>query len=418
MIPGTRRAPRRGAVTVWLLACLAIILAIVAIGMDGGRMTDERQRAQAAADAAALAAAADLYANYNQNKGSDPSGTAAKAAKQSAATNGYSDDGTTSVVTVHIPPQSGPFSGQKDYVEVIIKAILDPGFSGAVQSGPLTVQGRAVARGCPRKIGLTVLDPSSAGALSTTGLVGVQVTGAPVVVNSNSATAWTNTSLGIILASDYEITGGYSNTGAIFLGTIHTNVPPSPDPLRNIPAPNEAAYTVRSASQLSVGLGLPVILQPGVYKGGIRIGLGGSVILRPGMYILDGGGLTVANGGVLAGLGVMIYNTGGAAAGPIDVNAVGAVALTPPTSGTYQGISIFQDRTLSTALTLGGVNLQVSGTVYAASAAVNVSGVGVGLPVAPAGAFVCWQLSLSGSLSLQMNLKGNWPRVPDVRLVD
>ena len=40
-----------------------MVVGVVALGMDGGRMMEERRRGQATADAAALAAAADLYAN-------------------------------------------------------------------------------------------------------------------------------------------------------------------------------------------------------------------------------------------------------------------------------------------------------------------------------------------------------------------
>src|SRR2546428_156579 len=76
--------PRAGAVAIWLLLCVGVILGIVAIALDGGRMMEERRRGQAAADAAALAAAADLYENYPQNKGSDPNGTASAAAQSAA----------------------------------------------------------------------------------------------------------------------------------------------------------------------------------------------------------------------------------------------------------------------------------------------------------------------------------------------
>src|SRR6516164_4614610 len=91
-----RRRSRRAAVTVWLVLAMGVIVAIVALGMDGGRMMDERRHAQAAADAAALAAAADLYANYPSGQGADPAGTAQQAALSTAAVNGYANDGTRS----------------------------------------------------------------------------------------------------------------------------------------------------------------------------------------------------------------------------------------------------------------------------------------------------------------------------------
>src|SRR5437588_730687 len=48
---------RRGNVTVWVVVCSAVILGILALGLDGGRMMEERRATQSAADAAALAAA-------------------------------------------------------------------------------------------------------------------------------------------------------------------------------------------------------------------------------------------------------------------------------------------------------------------------------------------------------------------------
>ena len=37
---------------VWLVLCLGVIIVIVALGTDGGRMLEERRRVQSAADAA------------------------------------------------------------------------------------------------------------------------------------------------------------------------------------------------------------------------------------------------------------------------------------------------------------------------------------------------------------------------------
>src|SRR5690349_17641247 len=112
MSPHLRRRPRRGNVTVWVVACLPVLIGVVALGLEGGRMLDERRHAQSAADVAALAAAADLYNHYTDNAGRDPGHTAQDAAVAAAAANGYANDGSASIVTVNIPPQSGPFAGK------------------------------------------------------------------------------------------------------------------------------------------------------------------------------------------------------------------------------------------------------------------------------------------------------------------
>ena len=47
------------------------------MSLDGGMLMDKRRQVQCAADAAALAAADDLYYNWWANKGADPTNTAA-----------------------------------------------------------------------------------------------------------------------------------------------------------------------------------------------------------------------------------------------------------------------------------------------------------------------------------------------------
>ena len=168
--PTHSRKRRRGAIVLWLLLALVAIIGTVAIGMDGGRMLEERRHAQAAADAAALAAAANLYSSYWTTFGQDPDGTAQAAALSSAAGNGYSNNGSNSIVTVHIPPQSGSFAGQAGYVEVIVESKLQAGFSSIFTQQGLPVQARAVAIGQPLKIGLRALRSSGADALRNSAL--------------------------------------------------------------------------------------------------------------------------------------------------------------------------------------------------------------------------------------------------------
>src|SRR5262249_20862484 len=137
---------RRGAVAPFVALCLIALMSIVAIAIDGGMLLDRRRGCQAAADAAALAAAADLYYNWEANSGSDPKGDAKTAALANASANGFNNDGVSSIVTVNIPPTSGNFAGQAGYVEVIIQYNLPRGFSGVLGSGDMPVKARAVAR--------------------------------------------------------------------------------------------------------------------------------------------------------------------------------------------------------------------------------------------------------------------------------
>ncbi|MFO3797605.1 MAG: pilus assembly protein TadG-related protein, partial [Anaerolineales bacterium] len=81
------------------LAMLAL-LGLTAIAIDGGNVYRDRRHAQNAADTAALAAALAIVKN---NAGWE------QAALDRANSNGYTNDGTRSIVEVHRPPIEGPY---------------------------------------------------------------------------------------------------------------------------------------------------------------------------------------------------------------------------------------------------------------------------------------------------------------------
>src|SRR5438128_1249831 len=147
---------RRGTVAVFIALSLTVLVGILAITLDGGLMLTESRHAQVVADAAALAAASDLFENSGINGGTDPSGTAAASALATAKANGYSNDGTTSVVTVNIPPQSGDYVGKAGFAEVIVQFNLQRGFSAIWGKGTLPVTARSVASGVPGSVGILI----------------------------------------------------------------------------------------------------------------------------------------------------------------------------------------------------------------------------------------------------------------------
>jgi len=77
------------------------------------------------------------------------------------------------------------------------------------------------------------------------------------------------------------------------------------------------------------------------------------VTLSPGVYIMAGGGFHVCGASNLHAAGVMIYNTSDPDASAatygiltqFELNTTGTVTLSPQTSGTYAGLTIFQDPT-------------------------------------------------------------------------
>src|SRR5262249_34860131 len=114
---------------------------------------------------------------------------------------------------------------------------------------------------------------------------------------------------------------------------------------------------------------------------------------------INGGGINMTGLTSLLGSGVMIYNTGG---GTINLSGTGAISLNPMTTGTYAGISIFQDRANTASATLsGGANISNTGTFYFPSAMLTLSGTS---GTAAMGAqVIASKLTLSGGAGIRVN---------------
>jgi hypothetical protein len=380
------QAPRRGIVVVLVTVCLVILMAALAYSLDGGTLLAEYQHAQATADAAACAAATDLYDKWWTNNGADLNGTAVASGLRTAADNGYTNDGVNSKVTINIPPKAGawPYQvvqhiGQVGYAEVIVEYYQKRSFSNIFSSAPIPVRARAVAFGSAiaLNVGILVLDPSVKGALTTQGTGTTDVGTVPVIVNSTNDQAAIAGGGGMLKAPEFDITGNYGTNGSgTFVGDMKTNVPPTPDPLADLPPPDKSTMVVQSKKQFHKTSG-SWTLYPGVYVGGISASGTASLLLMPGIYYMDGGGFQFTGQGSLYGVGVMIYNDpGNGNSGGVSVSGQGSIIMKPPTDGPYQGILFFQNRTATVSADIQGAGgqTQIDGTFYFANALLKVMG--------------------------------------------
>lgn len=378
---------RRGQLPVLIAIALVAILAFVALALEGGLLLNQRRHAQVAAEAAALAAAARLYDHMNTD-GTDYQspytqteviGWAKDTAKAYAAANGYDEDRGDCIVTRNIPPESGPNAGKFGYAEVIIEAQQRRRFSSIFGRDDFVVKARAVACVARRPIpyAIVVLDPRSKGSFTAKGQGDVKVDNAGVIVDSNHDTGGIVTGGGIVIAPTFDFTGTPGSSGN-FQGKITSGQPVVPDPLAALPVPDPSALTLRSSKKLDIRGDTPVTLEPGRYIGGISIASQGSVTLNPGIYYMDGGGFSVTGQGNLTGNGIMIYNAATKNSDNINIAGQGGVVnLTPPTSGTYAGILLFQARdSIADVSVTGDGKYQMTGTFYAARANLKVAGNG------------------------------------------
>jgi hypothetical protein len=434
-----RNERRRGIVAVFVAVCLTALIGVVALAIDGGMLYDQLRKGRSAADAAAMAAAADLFQNYPANQGTDPGGTAHAAALAVASANGYTNDGVNSTVTVNIPPASGIYAGLASYVEVIVTYNVQRGFSRIWSGTSIPVTDRAVARGAwvSPNAGVLVLDyDSTKGALNAQGNGAFTETGGSVIVNSSNNGALVDTGNGTMYAPEFDITGGtqLNNTATLLTtpipGMVYTGVHPSPDPLAYLPPP--AVPPAGTMTTTSLGNGnFQYVLSPGSYTNLPTFNQGDVVILQQasannngGIFYINGGGFKSTGANIVMDPnttgGVMIYNEPASSSSSqkiqITGNAAGTVNLSPLTDGPYSGLMLWQDRNSSVdALIEGNGSFTVNGTFYVAGATLNINGNGKSSTGTPTGYYIdgngnyVYGSSRIGSqyISLDLALGGN-----------
>jgi hypothetical protein len=260
-------------------------------------------------------------------------------------------------------------------------------------------------------LGLLLLDPTGSGSLMVTGNASVTVNGrGSVVVDSNSARAAVLTGHGMVTAADIDVTGGTQTAGQAGFSAPIDHEPAIADPLAlalpSPPSPTFAAVDYSSST--------PLTLQPGTYIGGIKVSGQGSVRLAPGVYYLRGGGLSVSGKGSITGSGVVIISAPGRSQDTISISGQGSVTLTAPTSGSFQGIALFQDPSSSNPVSLSGqASLTLTGVPYVPGAAVSIDGnASVTINPGPGtmgtspqilGAMIAYDLSVDGNGALIIN---------------
>jgi hypothetical protein len=411
--------------------CLVAVVSVAALALDGGMHYDRRRQVQATADAAALAAAVELFNAAGRSGGtlqlpsvaSTSTRTAASRGKAVAAENGFPDNAVTSRVWVNIPPSSGEFAGRTDgYVEAVVEYYQHRTFSAVFGTGNLTVRARAVARGqwVDLRNGIITLHRTARGSLNAHGNGTMTVTGTPAIVNSSDSSAMiVNGTNARLNAPEFDVVGNYLTTGGgQVTGTVRTGVRPIEDPLRYLPAPNPATLPNGSITTYNLGAGVKQhVLTPGKFVGGLSFTGKDKVIMNSGVYYMDRGGFSVSGQVDLTAVGVMIYNAPASNSQKIDISGQGVIQLSAPTRGTYKGIVLFQDRSAAVDVNITGQgSFQIEGTIYAANADAKITGNGNAVL---GGQYISRTLDLGGNGDFQIRWNPNLaPKKRIIQLVE
>ncbi|HZT29910.1 MAG TPA: pilus assembly protein TadG-related protein [Bryobacteraceae bacterium] len=385
------RHSERGQAVILFTLSVIVMFGVLGLVVDIGWAYFRKQAAQAAADAAALAAVREAvqWAPWGQTCG------VAGVACQSATTcpnpipnpptnnmqggcayakeNGFAvTTGGNQTVTMAGGTSGPPVGVTVNYwATAVVTETVPQTFSAILGNTSLTVSARATAGtmsggggGC-----IYVLNQTGT-SVSGNGTTLLQ-TACGVYVNSTDQKAVTLTGGAKINATDgasVNITGNWSGNGnSTITPTPNVGVSATADPFSSLPAPSVGSCTSNGVSLTNQQT---LTIDPGVYCGPITLGGQSSLTLNPGLYILKGG-ISVGAGANLSGSGVTLYNQSGS----ISMGGGGNITLTAPTSGTYKGVVIFQDKSnSSTASLIGGATQNISGLVYMPTASLTYGG--------------------------------------------
>ncbi|MCV0395354.1 MAG: pilus assembly protein [Rhizobiaceae bacterium] len=211
------------------------------------------------------------------------------------------------------------------------------------------------------------LDRNASQAIKIQGSSHVRMDGCVMASNSRSASAIYRGGSAKLTVDCVTTVGGTVGLTSDSNSVLDCDAPreyqyPSLDPLFGTELP-----TTTACGRLSGGK--TKTLSPGTYCGE-RIS--GDVTLEPGTYILRGGEVALGGNGRLVGHGVTIFLLENA---KFSISANQTVQLSPPTSGPYAGITLFQPTSNVSPLTInGGVDSLVTGFIYAPGAHVFMAG--------------------------------------------
>ena len=475
-----RRPAQGGQIIVLFVLSLTAMFAMAALLFDGAQALVQRRQQQNASDTAALAAANLIQSVGGCSATASPPGAprtaitnAAVAAVQSAIA------GTpTSAITVSCP--GGTWGNYA--VQVDLAGHSQTFFGGAVGMRGFDVRTTSQAVNgpvAPAPYSVLLLDPYNASfANGKTGCPAALISGGPTITLEGSMMIDSNCqdSVGPLGTNGNSATLTFNNGAVIkMVGTYKPGaltISPTPqsgqkyvkDPLAGLTAMS-SSLTVRATSKQTYNSG-DVVLEPGIYQGGIQLKNSVKAFLHPGVYVMQGGGFDIGAQNevysVASGVssttsanwatdcptttcGVLMYNTGTAsgsgAMGSFSIGA-GATLKLRPYNHSYDGSGLnggagFADydnllfwqsaSPLPTATysqpqvsLSGGGNVDISGTVYAPSALVYMtggsggSGGGTDLTLQ----FICWDLQIQGNSAFHFYYNNTkFAKPPDYGLI-
>ncbi len=415
------------------LVAVAAFMTLVGVGflafaMDVGSLFRAKRLAQAAADAAAVAAAKEIeMGNTTSNEQA--------IANAVAKLNGFDTTASSNPATVSLTtPSSGTFTGSI-YVQATVSKSVPTPFLGALPGSAtsIPVSATAIAGGATTPVCVCVegsaqaifmvngstLNASNCGVVDDSAASNAVTIEGSSTLNASSlgtvSTTWNN-------SSNINNGGSISSSTNIVQGITSTCKPTMPT------APSYSSCVSDPGGGSTNFTAGPASAGGTVCYSGLTIGANGTTpTLNPGIYVIASGTLHFKSGNNivsnLGGQGVFFYLTGSAALtidNGANVNLVSGGGTesgggTAMSLGAYDGILVYQASSDTAQMNVaGGSSLYMNGALYAPSGQMIFSN-GTGSNIQ--GGLVCNQLIMTGGSVLNTNANASSSTIVSPRLV-
>jgi hypothetical protein len=240
-------------------------------------------------------------------------------------------------------PTTGTYAGNTRAVRVVLATDAHLPFIGFfISAERITAEATAAIVG-QGEYCVVGLDPTASTTINMTSNTTLNM-GCGMVSNSPAANSISAGGSSNVTASAIAAVGSLSDSSHYATGTelIPYSIPQT-DPYANLPTPT----VVGSATSVIVNPFGVLNLLPGIYSG---MTVKGTLNLAPGTYVIDGGTLNLSAQAVINGTGVTFVLTSRTASfrpssiATITINGGAQWNVTAPTSGTYAGVLMYQDR--------------------------------------------------------------------------
>jgi Flp pilus assembly protein TadG len=366
----------RGNVLILVAAGLPFTIGAAAMTTDMIQWTLWKRELQRQADSGAMAGAYALSQSKTVN-----SSVTTDLAKNA-------DPTLTVTSTIENAPTAGSYAGNTKAVRVILQTSRKLPFSSVFLSTAPTVKVEATAA-------IVAAGQYCVVALENTASVGISIggnatvnLGCGMIANStgtNTIDAVNAYGSAAVTASPVAAVGDLSPDSHFASGTTFLPYsPPQADPFATLPNPTSTDFTSCN-NKLSVGPQDNVTIPAPAsgktcYRG---MDIKGTLTLGAGVYFIDGDSVKINSGAVINGTGVTIVLTSSSAAtspssvATIDINGGATLNLSAPTSGTYAGVLLYQDRRADDSGTEkinGNATTFLQGSIYMPSRQVQFTG--------------------------------------------